>query len=80
MCKKTEYICSQHTFLIDHLDRAKAAAQALVRSSRPRRQENGKDAGEILARMPTDDSKGKASPHRSPPLILPRRPEDFGEH
>jgi hypothetical protein len=60
MCKKTEGICSQHAFFAEHLDRAKAAAQALEGSPRPPDRKMGKDASEILARMPTNDSKGKA--------------------
>jgi hypothetical protein len=60
MCKKTEDICSQHVFFDKHLDRAKAAAQALEGSSRPQDRKMGKDANKILTRMPTNDSKGKA--------------------
>ena len=60
MCKKTEDICSQHSFFATQLDRAKAAAQALEGSPRPHDKKMGKDASKILTRMPTDDSKGKA--------------------
>lgn len=59
-CKKTEDICSQHTFLSGGGERAKAAARALQDSSRAQDRRMGKNAIEILARMPTDDSKGKA--------------------
>lgn len=60
-CKKTEDICSQHAFLAgQQLVRAKAAAQALEGSPRAPDKRMSKQAGEILARMPTNDSKGKA--------------------
>ena len=59
-CRKTEDICSQHAFFDEHLDRAKAAAQALETSTRKPDREMGKRATDILERMPTNDSKGKA--------------------
>jgi hypothetical protein len=60
MCKKTEGICSQHAFLMNNLDRAKAAATALEGSSRQNDRKMGKDANKILAKMPTIDSKGRS--------------------
>jgi hypothetical protein len=59
-CLKTQGICSQHAFFDAHLERAKAAAQALETSSRPHDKAMGKRATGILKRMPTNDSKGKA--------------------
>jgi hypothetical protein len=60
MCKKTEDICSQHAFFAERIDKAKAAAQALEGSSRTQDKKMVKEASKILARMPTNDSKGKA--------------------
>lgn len=59
-CKKTEDICSQHAFLARELERANAAALALQSSSRTPDKRMGRNASGVLARMPTDDSKGKA--------------------
>ena len=59
-CRKTEDICSQHAFIEEQLDRAQAAAQALVGSPRTQDKKMGQQASKVLARMPTNDSKGKA--------------------
>jgi hypothetical protein len=59
-CLKTENICSQHAFFDEHIERAKAAAHALEMSSRTPDKAMGKRVADILERMPTNDSKGKA--------------------
>jgi hypothetical protein len=60
MCKKTDDICDQPTFLEAELDRARAAASALEGSARKADRKMGQNATKALQGLSANGTKGKA--------------------